>query len=72
MVVDDELVARKMVASALQKGEFQRDLATDHSAALRRIETSDYELVVIDLRTPNKNGHEFAIELLARTAVPCL
>lgn len=66
LVVDDDAVARKTVAFALQREDFQCDLATDGEDAIRQMNRKNYDLVVTDLRMPNKNGHALTVELLAR------
>ena len=72
LVVDDDPIARKMVAFALQSEGFQCDLATDGVEALGWIETWEYDLVVTDLRMPNKNGYDLSIEMLKRKVTPVL
>ncbi|WP_417737689.1 response regulator [Rosistilla oblonga] len=66
LVVDDDAVARKTVAFALQREDFECDLATDGEDASRQLARKNYDLVVTDLRMPNKNGHALTVELLAR------
>ena len=70
LVVDDEAISRKMVKFALEREGFQCDCASDGIEAMSKIESSDYEVVITDLKMPNKHGGDLVVELLGQTNPP--
>lgn len=72
LVVDDNPIARTTVARALERQDFQCTSARDGQDALNRLQSQRFDLVVTDLRMPNKNGHTLAVELLSRPRRPVI
>ena len=72
LVVDDDAIARKMLVFCLQKKDFACDTAIDGVQATDLLKNQDYDLVVTDLKMPNKHGHSLAIDLLAREPRPVI
>ncbi|MFO1043918.1 MAG: protein kinase [Planctomycetaceae bacterium] len=70
LVVDDEAISRKMVKFALEREGFQCDCASDGIEAMSKIESSDYEVVITDLKMPNKHGGDLVVELLGQNNPP--
>lgn len=70
LVVDDEAIARKMVMFALEREGFRCDGASDGVEAMSKFESSGYEVVVTDLKMPNKHGGDLVIELLGQNNPP--
>lgn len=70
LVVDDEAISRKMVMFALEREGFQCDCAADGIEAMSKFEASDYEVVITDLKMPNKHGGDLVIELLGQNNPP--
>jgi HD-like signal output (HDOD) protein/ActR/RegA family two-component response regulator len=68
LVVDDDPIARRAVGFALAQEDFDCAFACDGNDASRRTAGERFDLVVIDLRMPNKHGHALALELLARNS----
>jgi len=64
LVVDDEYATRAAIARALRCKGFSCDLAANGEEALQRAACGNYDIVVTDLRMPEKNGHALAVELL--------
>jgi DNA-binding response OmpR family regulator len=64
LIVDDEWVIRQQLARALDSAGVACDCAIDGEDALRKIAGHQYELVVTDLRMPERNGHSLAVALL--------
>jgi DNA-binding response OmpR family regulator len=64
LVVDDEAPIRKLVAISLRKMGYQCELAADGEEAARISAKSKFDVVVTDLKMPNKNGHSLALDLL--------
>ncbi|MDA1053373.1 MAG: response regulator [Planctomycetota bacterium] len=70
LVVDDDPIASKTVMFALEQEGFRCDLAVDGEDALRQLDDDTYDLVVTDLRMPNKHGHALSLELLEKQPRP--
>jgi len=64
LVVDDEAMMRQGTMRALSKVGFVCEPAANGSEALKCCLSSQYDLVVTDLRMPGANGHALAVELL--------
>lgn len=72
LVVDDERAIRKLVTMALRKEGFSCDEAADGEEALQQIARTEFDVVVTDLRMPNKHGHALSVELLSREHRPVI
>jgi excisionase family DNA binding protein len=62
LVVDDEPLVREMLMRALAATEYHVEAAPDGFAALARLRTSPFDLVITDLRMPGVDGIEVARE----------
>jgi CheY-like chemotaxis protein len=60
LVVDDMVETRRLMRRILERGRFRVIEAATGEEALRSIETSRPELVVLDLRLPGMSGFEVA------------
>jgi two-component system OmpR family response regulator len=56
LVVDDEATVRFLLSRVLTHAGFAVDVATDGESALERIESSEPDLVVLDLMMPGIDG----------------
>lgn len=65
LVVDDEAAVRNLTIRALQREGFSCDAAPDGLEAKQWLDSHRYDVVVTDLRMPNRHGHALASELLA-------
>jgi len=72
LVVDDDPVSRKMLVFALKQEDFACDTAGDGMQASDMLEKGRYDLVISDLRMPNKHGHSLAVELLESPERPAI
>jgi DNA-binding response OmpR family regulator len=72
LVVDDEAPIRKLVAISLRKMGYQCELAADGEEAARLSAKSKFDVVVTDLKMPNKNGHALALDLLQQQERPLI
>lgn len=70
LVVDDEQAIRRLLMAALAKEGFHCDAAEDGDAAATLIESTRYDLVVVDLAMPHKHGHSLTVDLLAKPQRP--
>ncbi len=58
LVVDDEPVNRQVVANYLTNGPFELRLVSSGAAALKAVEESTYDLVLLDVMMPGMTGYE--------------
>jgi excisionase family DNA binding protein len=56
LVVDDEASIRDLLAKTLALAEYDVDTASDAATALSRVRTSEYDLLIADLRMPGMDG----------------
>ena len=65
LVVDDEEIARKNLDHILQKEGYIVVMAASGAEALEKMETSDFDVVLTDIRMENISG----IEVLEKTKI---
>ncbi len=70
LVVDDDAIVLRMVSFALEQEGFVCDSATDGMQARVLMDNRQYDLLVTDLRMPNKHGHALAVDVLAAESRP--
>lgn len=56
LVVDDESSIRDILAKALALADYEVDLAADGEAAIERLRTQPYDLLITDLKMPRVDG----------------
>jgi len=56
LVVDDEPPIRALVARVLERLDLSVDTAADGEEAISRLETGDYDVLVVDLMMPKVDG----------------
>ena len=56
LVVDDEASIRDLLAKTLALAEYDVETAPDATTALSRVRTSEYDLLIADLRMPGMDG----------------
>jgi CheY-like chemotaxis protein len=67
LVVDDMIETRRLMRRILERGRFRVIEAGTGEEAIRSIETSRPELVVLDLRLPGMSGFDVARAVRAST-----
>jgi DNA-binding response OmpR family regulator len=73
LLVEDERSAARMIAKGLREHGHAVDVVGDGAAAVREAAVTAYDLVVLDLMLPEKNGLDVCRELRARgDSVPVL
>jgi two-component system copper resistance phosphate regulon response regulator CusR len=73
LLVEDEPSAAKMLAKGLREHSYAVDVAQDGEAALYQISIYDYDLVILDVMLPRKDGLEVCREMRALGAsIPVL
>lgn len=70
LIVDDEPHVRELTSRVLSGYNFICDVAQDGNEAMALCNVNAYDLVVTDLRMPNRHGHSFVCELLERPQRP--
>jgi len=56
LVVDDETISRKAITLGLQKGRVAVTAVNDAGAAMEAAETSNFDLIFLDVEMPGTNG----------------
>jgi two-component system copper resistance phosphate regulon response regulator CusR len=73
LLVEDEPDAARMLAKGLREQTFAVDVAADGESALEQAELNDYDLVILDVLLPGKDGFEVCREMRAAgSATPIL
>lgn len=73
LLVEDEPDAARMLAKGLREQTYAVDIAVDGEAALYQAETNDYDLIILDVMLPQKDGFAVCRELrAAESPVPIL
>ena len=65
LLVEDEPGAARMLAKGLREQSYAVDVATDGEAAVYQASVNDYDLVILDIMLPVKDGFEVCRELRA-------
>lgn len=66
LIVDDEPSLRQLLARALSKVGIRCDTAENGIAALEMCQSHTYDLVIVDLKMPQMNGHALCLQLIQR------
>jgi len=73
LLVEDEPGAARMLAKGLREEAYAVDVAGDGERALEQAFVNDYDLIILDVLLPGKDGFEVCRELRAAgSAVPVL
>jgi heavy metal response regulator len=73
LVVEDEKKVASFIRRGLESEQYEVDVAADGTAGLSRALTTDYDLVILDVMLPGRDGLDVLRELRSRgRAVPIL
>jgi heavy metal response regulator len=73
LLVEDEPDAARILAKGLRRQKYAVDVARDGEAAEHEASVNDYDLIILDVMLPRKDGFEVCRELRAAgSAVPVL
>ncbi len=72
LVVDDDDRLRDLLQRYLSEHGFRISVATDAADARSRMQTFEFDLIVLDLMMPGENGLEFAESLRQSSQIPIL
>ncbi|MDZ4859860.1 MAG: response regulator [Candidatus Hydrogenedentes bacterium] len=70
LVVDDDDGVREILAQALRRCGYEAELAKDGIDALRAMESKPYDLVLLDMLMPNRDGLAVLRELRGKPGAP--
>ena len=66
LLVEDEPRVARFVAKGLREKSYAVDIAMEGESALYQIEINDYDLIILDVMLPGKDGFEICRELRER------
>lgn len=72
LVVDDEERIRRLLKMYLEREEYSIDEAEDGNEALAKAVANDYDVILLDLMMPGKDGIEVCRELREKKATPVI
>ena len=73
LLVEDEPSAARMMAKGLREQTYAVDVAQDGDGALYQAAVNDYDLIILDIMLPGKDGFEVCRELRASgSSIPIL
>lgn len=63
LIVEDEKDLAKIIKKRLEKENFTADIAFDGEEAIDKTIVNEYDLIILDIMIPKKNGFEVLVEL---------
>src|SRR6478735_5631261 len=72
LVVDDEERIRRLLKMYLEREDYTIDEAEDGTEALTKAFANDYDVILLDLMMPGKDGIEVCRELREKKATPVM
>ncbi len=63
LIVEDDINTQKLMCAVLKRGGYNAYTAKDGIEALDRMETQQFDLIVLDLMMPRMDGYEFCAQL---------
>ncbi len=72
LIIDDDEELCELVAEYLNVEGFETDSVHDGEAGLRSALSGDYEIVILDVMLPKKNGFDVLRDLRQTSAIPVL
>jgi len=58
LIIEDEIDLAESVAASLRKASYAVDIALDGTSGLFKSLEIDYDLIILDLNLPGKNGQK--------------
>lgn len=66
LIIDDEKIVLTSIKKILEKEGFEIFLAADADEALSRVKTTEFSLIICDIRLPGQNGIELIKKIRRR------
>ncbi len=70
LVVDDEELIREVIKEYLKNEGYEVDEAKDGEEAVYKTKTTDYNLIIMDIMMPNKDGYQACKEIRKEKTIP--
>ena len=72
LIVDDNAEIREIIHVLLEGESFGIDEAADGEAALLLVRENSYDLIILDIMMPGKNGYQTCLEIRKNSNAPIL
>ena len=72
LIVDDELLTIKNLKYSFEQDNYEVESTGDSNEALKKITTTDYDIIILDLVLPQTNGLEVCQKIREISNVPIL
>ena len=72
LVIEDDVMINKLLCKVLIDNGFEADSALDGQDGLSKAMEKDYEMILLDLMLPKKNGEEVLKELRKTKTTPAI
>ena len=72
LIVDDELLLIKGLKYSLEQDNYDVDSALDGNEALRKIDSNEYDMIILDIILPEMDGLEVCQKIREKSNVPIL
>ncbi|TEB11517.1 Transcriptional regulatory protein YycF [Pelotomaculum sp. FP] len=70
LIIEDDLNIAELERDYLQLNGFKADIVQDGAQGLKRALTGNYDVVIVDLMLPNKDGYEIIKEARKKLDIP--
>ena len=70
LVVDDEKLIREVIKEYLVLEDYKVDEAEDGNEAVEKTKSNDYDLIIMDIMMPNKDGYQACKEIKQFKNIP--
>ena len=72
LIIDDDMDLCKLLKNNLEQEEYYVRTCHDGSTGLKEAVSSDYQLIILDIMLPQKNGYEVLEKIREKNFVPVL
>ncbi|SFG55396.1 two component transcriptional regulator, winged helix family [Desulfotomaculum arcticum] len=72
LIIEDDLHIAELERDYLQLNGFKADIVQDGAQGLKRALAGNYDVIIVDLMLPGKDGYEIIKEIRARLDVPMM
>ena len=72
LIVDDEELIRNVIKEYLTLEGYNVDEASDGNIAINKVNENNYDLIIMDIMMPNKDGFTALKEIRATNNIPCI